>query len=112
MTDCECQQPGYCVRHGMHKSAHLHHLCQTDERYFRAWEAGRGPGQGLQPVGTYDEGTPADADVVAARRTTCVGCGEYMGDDRCKRLELGCARMYRERVTRQNGKCPQGKWSE
>ena len=45
MTGCECPEPGWCPRHGVEKSPHLHHLCQHSEKYWRAWEAGRGPRQ-------------------------------------------------------------------
>jgi glycosyltransferase involved in cell wall biosynthesis len=45
MTDCNCEHPGWCERHGIRKTAHWHHLCKTNERYFNAWEKGCGPGQ-------------------------------------------------------------------
>jgi hypothetical protein len=47
MNDCWCNIPdgGYCARHDVEKSAHLVKLCQTNERYFLAWEENRGPGQ-------------------------------------------------------------------
>ena len=44
-TGCVCETPGFCKRHGVEKTAHLHKLCQTNKRYWNAWEAGRGPGQ-------------------------------------------------------------------
>lgn len=44
-TDCTCTTPGFCKRHGIEKSAHWVHLCQTEKSYFDAWEKGRGPGQ-------------------------------------------------------------------
>lgn len=50
MTGCVCKEPGWCERHQCQKHAHWHHLCQTNEDYFQAWEAGRGPGQGLPKV--------------------------------------------------------------
>lgn len=50
MTGCVCKEPGWCVRHQCHKHARWHELCQTDEGYFEAWEAGRGPGQNLPVV--------------------------------------------------------------
>lgn len=46
MTDCQCKEPGWCERHQCHKHARWHELCQTNQAYFDAWEAGRGPGQG------------------------------------------------------------------
>lgn len=45
MTQCQCEHPGWCVRHQCEKHAHWHHLCQTNQAYFDAWEAGLGPGQ-------------------------------------------------------------------
>lgn len=44
-TGCECPLAGYCNRHGVNKSAHLHKLCQNNERYFKMWEECKGPGQ-------------------------------------------------------------------
>jgi hypothetical protein len=45
VTDCTCPEPGWCERHKVNKTPHWHHLCQTRENYFQAWEQGRGPGQ-------------------------------------------------------------------
>jgi hypothetical protein len=45
VRDCECHGPGYCERHGVKKTAVWVELCQTNDAYWRAWEAGRGPGQ-------------------------------------------------------------------
>jgi hypothetical protein len=36
---------GFCVRHGIEKSAHLHKLCQSHTGYFNLWEECRGPKQ-------------------------------------------------------------------
>lgn len=44
-TPCECPLAGFCTRHGIHKSAHLHKLCQNHAGYFAQWDACRGPGQ-------------------------------------------------------------------
>lgn len=44
-TKCECPIAGYCKRHGIEKSAHLHKLCQNHEGYFNLWEQCRGPKQ-------------------------------------------------------------------
>lgn len=44
-TACECPLAGFCNRHGIKKSAHLHKLCQTSEKYFNMWENCQGPGQ-------------------------------------------------------------------
>ena len=45
MTDCQCEEPGWCERHKVRKGAHWVYLCQTSEKYYAAWEEGRGPGQ-------------------------------------------------------------------
>lgn len=50
MTRCQCGGPGWCERHGVQKTPHYHHLCQTREDYFQLWEQGRGPGQ-IRPDG-------------------------------------------------------------
>jgi len=42
---CQCTGPGWCKRHGVKKSEHWVHLCQTNDNYWQAWEDGRGPGQ-------------------------------------------------------------------
>lgn len=53
MTQCECPLSGFCQRHQVTKPVGWHHLCQTRESYFAAWEAGRGPGQeGRKPKPT------------------------------------------------------------
>lgn len=45
MTDCRCEQPGWCERHQCQKTVHWHKLCRTRAEYFRLWEQGLGPGQ-------------------------------------------------------------------
>jgi hypothetical protein len=62
MTGCQCEHPGWCERHGVRKSPHLHKLCQTRQDYYDAWEQGRGPGQHL-PV---EPQPPGLGDMVAA----------------------------------------------
>ena len=54
MTDCECETPGFCERHGIHKTPHWHRLCRTREDYFAAWEQGTGPGQWSRRKGLGD----------------------------------------------------------
>lgn len=44
-TACECPMAGYCERHGVKKSKHLHTLCQNHQGYFNMWEQCRGPNQ-------------------------------------------------------------------
>ncbi len=45
LTQCECDQPGWCERHQCNKPAHFFKLCQTHSDYFKMWEQGIGPGQ-------------------------------------------------------------------
>lgn len=45
MTNCECDKPGFCLRHGIVKGRGWHKLCKTKDHYFRLWEKGSGPGQ-------------------------------------------------------------------
>jgi hypothetical protein len=45
MTGCTCSEFGWCTRHKVYKGPHFFHLCQHNDRYFQAWEEGRGPGQ-------------------------------------------------------------------
>lgn len=47
-TPCECPLAGFCERHGVHKSAHLHKLCQSHIGYFVMWEDCQGPNQNPQ----------------------------------------------------------------
>lgn len=44
-TPCECPMAGFCKRHGIEKSAHLHKLCQKHIGYFNMWEQCKGPKQ-------------------------------------------------------------------
>lgn len=44
-TPCECPLAGFCERHGVQKSAHLHKLCQNHIGYFAMWEDCHGPNQ-------------------------------------------------------------------
>lgn len=48
-TKCECEIGGWCDRHQMEKTDHLAYLCRSDERYFKQWENGYGPGQETPP---------------------------------------------------------------
>ena len=44
-TPCECPLAGFCNRHGVQKSSHLHKLCQNHIGYFNMWERCQGPNQ-------------------------------------------------------------------
>jgi hypothetical protein len=52
MTGCQCHGPGYCERHGVNKTKTWFALCKTSEKYFSAWEQGKGPGQKFGKSGT------------------------------------------------------------
>lgn len=54
-TQCECTEPGYCQRHDITKSKILFGLCQNKQKYFDAWEQGRGPGQSLPKLPRPDQ---------------------------------------------------------
>ena len=45
INQCECPMAGFCKRHGIIKSSHLHKLCQNHKGYFQMWEECRGPNQ-------------------------------------------------------------------
>ena len=44
-TGCECPLAGFCNRHNMQKTPHMHKLCQNHQGYFDKWEKCQGPGQ-------------------------------------------------------------------
>lgn len=44
-TGCICPLSGFCSRHNITKTPHLHKLCQNHSGYFDAWENCKGPGQ-------------------------------------------------------------------
>lgn len=60
-TNCECPLAGYCNRHGVDKSNHLHKLCETNIRYFNMWENCRGPGQHFVDCNNAKEKDPLQA---------------------------------------------------
>lgn len=45
MEDCSCPLEGWCARHKLNKSTHLHKLCQSRADYRQAWDDNRGPMQ-------------------------------------------------------------------
>jgi hypothetical protein len=44
-TGCICPLSGYCSKHQVNKTPHLHKLCQNHPGYFDMWENCKGPGQ-------------------------------------------------------------------
>ena len=92
---CTCPEPGWCERHKMHKTPHLHRLCQTRPAYFAAWERGDGPGQRIVPAEPPRMGL---GDMVAAG-LSLVGITESRYKRFKQRLGLspgcGCSRRRR-----------------
>lgn len=77
MTGCDCPLAGFCERHGVNKSPHLLHLCRTNDRYYDAWEEGRGIGQ---------RASKEEREFKARRRVqspVCVHRGEVLGKAGC-----------------------------
>lgn len=69
---CSCPEPGWCERHGIHKHAHWHHLCQTRDGYRAAWDAGVGPGQNLPKARDESRATKALKDGWGDRITSAL----------------------------------------
>lgn len=44
-NNCVCTGAGFCERHNIEKTPHMHKLCQNHAGYFKMWEECRGPGQ-------------------------------------------------------------------
>jgi len=45
------------------------------------------------------------------RARVCEECREYLGEMRCKRIELGCRNAYVRRLHNEGGQCPVGNWN-
>lgn len=77
MTGCDCPLSGYCDRHKVDKTPHLFRLCQTNQRYYDAWEQGRGIGQRMPK---------SEQEFRAQRRKlpqVCVHRGDSLGKSGC-----------------------------
>ena len=55
ITDCECEQPGFCARHNCLKGPPQHRLCRRVPGVFAAFERGEGP---CQPI----DDLPSDSE--------------------------------------------------
>ena len=78
MTGCECPFHGWCERHRVNKSTRMHDVCQTKQKYFDAWEQGRGPGQTIvqKPKSVViGPGTVLARKLRLRGYTTLEGCG-------------------------------------
>ena len=78
-TGCECTEPGWCERHQCNKTPQWHRLCQTSQKYFDAYEQGRGPGQ-------FDSLPPPSSTA----RTTAVTAAPPPGPGTELKKLLGC----------------------
>jgi hypothetical protein len=74
---CECQNSGWCPRHRINKTEHLHNLCKTDEEYFDIWETGMGP---LQDSLTEEE-RESITDKTKKESITACNCNFSMNYD-------------------------------
>lgn len=78
MTGCNCPLSGYCERHKVDKTPHLFKLCRTNDRYFDAWEEGRGIGQRMPKAEReFRESRRQPAEPI------CVHKGEALGKVNC-----------------------------
>ncbi len=132
MTDCRpiCPIPdgGDCPRHGVRKSRRLAELCRTNERYWQAWEEGRGPKQNAGDSPSFPRriltwaqaivrwqaaGRPRRSDAeVESLLAICLPCERYR-DGVCAKCGCGVSRsktaiVNKLRMTTEV--CPLGKW--
>ena len=73
VTDCECEQAGWCERHQCEKAEHWWKVCCRSPTMFQAWEKGRGPGQ-----------SKARQSSTTNRRERCICRGEVLGLEECR----------------------------
>jgi ADP-heptose:LPS heptosyltransferase len=72
MSECRCVDAGWCARHKMHKTEHLHNLCQNSESHRSMW------------------------DKAAASSRTCVHIGDPTGQSlECKPCRGGVSAQIR-----------------
>lgn len=102
MNDCQCdiQEGGFCQRHQVQKAKHWVKLCRTNERYWKAWEEGRGPGQVI-PEELREKQNPRGVGTILRKLLGC-GCNvnykqfNEWGPDKCEQnldllVEAVCA---------------------
>lgn len=70
LTDCECEEAGWCERHQCEKADFWHRLCRRDLSLYLLWEQGRGP---LQVTGTKQPGS----------RSPCIHRGDHVRSEAC-----------------------------
>lgn len=121
---CSCPLSGWCERHQRTKSEHLHHLCQTDERYRANWDK-EAPKQGVaakaaslsSAVGKWiAAGRPVrNQDEIDSAFDVCKGCEFYKpaGAESGSCGKCGCyvnRRGMLNKIRMATESCPVGKW--
>lgn len=98
-TNCTCQNAGFCQRHGIEKNSHFVHLCQTNFRYFNAWEQGRGPKQvrkgSVKQLNVPGPGTLLVRTLKEYGYTSKKGCG---CDSKARTMNIWGPAKCRERI--------------
>ena len=125
--ECTCSGTEYltvnnefwCERHQVWKTQHFHELCQTRPGYRQMWEEGRGPGQAPKERKKTSAGKKrgcgrdrATKEQMDARMEVCRTCESWMGNNRCKHLDLGCGRVFLRALRSISGQCPAKKWDK
>lgn len=72
-ASCQCPLSGWCDRHKITKTAHFHHLCQTNAKYRTAWDEGRGPGQETKELTQKQLETKTRIEEARARTDRLIG---------------------------------------
>lgn len=103
----------------MHKSAHLHHLCQTSAKYRSHWDAKAGLPPLVQQIKNVSKATLKWVAAGRPARTKderqdilaiCQRCEHHKpkenGIGRCKL----CGCVLREKVKMATESCPDGRW--
>jgi len=70
---CQCELAGWCERHKITKTPHFRHLCETNARYRKAWDEGRGPGQETKELTQKQLETKARIEEARARTDRLIG---------------------------------------
>ena len=76
LTDCDCQEAGWCERHQCEKADFWHRLCRRDVSLYQLWEQGRGP---LQVTGTNRPRS----------RSPCIHRGDHVRNEVCASCRSG-----------------------
>lgn len=136
-NNCPIKDGGYCERHKVSKTNRWVQLCLTKEKYWKSWESGVGPGQGLsfdepsmleklanfaKALGKHvSEGMPTcTQEEVDYRLSICKLCKLFVAsqDDPnrgfCKHKACGCniskIVKFLNKLAWADQKCPLNKW--